>query len=274
MPIISLLTDYGTRDAYVGAIKGVILGIAPEATIVDVTHEIEPYNVAHAAFLLRQVWPWYPVGTVHLVVVDPGVGTERRIIVGKYAGQYVVAPDNGLVTWLHRDFACDAMHVAEDRRYFLPKLSATFHGRDIMAPVAAHLASGVKLRNFGRVADRLEMLPIAHRAERTERGWRGRAIYVDRFGNLVTNVQQEQLAPPRSAEAWEVSVDDVNVGSIRMTFSDTAVGSPVAYFGGAGLLEIAINQGRAVERFGATPIVEVSLTPNTSEHTSALSPIR
>lgn len=274
MPIISLLTDYGSRDAYVGVVKGVILGIAPQATIVDVTHEIEPFNVAHASFVLRQVWPWFPAGSVHLVVVDPGVGSERRIIVGKYAGQYVVAPDNGLVTWVHRDFACEALHVAEDRRYFLPKLSTTFHGRDIMAPVAAHLASGVTLRNFGRVADRLETLPMPLRAERMGPGWRGEVVYVDRFGNLVTNIQEEQLGSPRSAEAWGISVDGVNVGPIRMTFSDVAVGSPVAYFGGAGFLEIAINRGRAVERFGTTPVVEAALTPNTSENTSALTPKR
>lgn len=259
MPIIALLTDYGTRDGYVGAVKGVILGIAPQAMIVDLTHEIEPFNVAHGAFVLRQVWPWYPAGTVHLVVVDPGVGGERRIIVGKYAGQYVVAPDNGLVTWVHREFACEAMHVAEDRRYFLQQLSNTFHGRDIMAPVAAHLALGVKPRNFGRVADRLETLPVPHRAERTGRGWRGQVIHVDRFGNLVTNIHEEQMAPPRSVEALEVSVDGMRVGPILMTFSDAKAGTPVAYWGGAGFLEIAVNRGRAIERFGASPIIEVTL---------------
>ncbi len=259
MPIITLLTDYGTGDAYVGAVRGVILGIAPDATLVDITHEIEPFNVAHASFVLRQVWPWFPAGTVHVAIVDPGVGTDRRVIIGKYDGQSVVAPDNGMVTWLHRDFVCEGLHIAEDRRYFLPKLSSTFHGRDVIAPVGAHLASGVRMRNFGRVADRLEILPIPHRAESVESGWRGTVIYVDRFGNLVTNLHEVQWPGPQANRLSLVSVAGACIGPIHSTFADVPVGLPVAYFGGAGLLEIAINQGRAVDRFGRSPAIEVLL---------------
>ena len=263
MPIITLLTDYGSRDAYVGAVKGVILGIAPEATIIDITHEIDPFNVAHASFVMRQAWSWFPAGTVHVAIVDPGVGTDRRVIIGKYEGQCIVAPDNGLVTWLHRDFVCEGLHVAEDRRYFLPKVSTTFHGRDIMAPVGAHLANGIKLRNFGRVVDRLEILPIPHRADREGACWRGAVVYIDRFGTLVTNLHEDQWPGPQ-AERWSVvSVAGAPIGPVHSTFAEVPIGSPVAYFGGAGLLEIAINLGRAVDQFGSSPSVEVLVQPDT-----------
>ena len=253
MPIITLLTDFGTADPYVGELKGVILTIAPEARIVDITHDIEPFNVRQAAFILQQVWSRFPAGTIHLVVVDPGVGSQRRIILGQYAGRFVVAPDNGLLTWVHREHPPEAMHVVEDRRYFLPQISTTFHGRDIMAPVAAHLANGVKPRSFGRVTDRLEMLPIPHRAEPTERGWLGRVIYVDRFGTMVTNIREEQLRPPRGEQrSWEVLVNGVTVGPIRSAFCDVAPGTPLALIGASGFLEIAINQGSAAQRFGPT----------------------
>ncbi len=261
MAIIALATDYGTRDGYVGAVKGVILRIAPSATIVDVSHEIEPFNVGDGAFVLRQAWPWFPEGTIFVAVVDPGVGTARRILVGEFEGRFLVAPDNGLVTWVHREFRCEAMHVAEDRRYFLPELSSTFHGRDMMAPVAAHLANGVRPRSFGRATNQVEILPIPRRAARTSEGLLGRIVYVDRFGNLVTNVGREQLAPGSPDESWVVSIGGESVGTVRSTFADVAVGSPIAYVGAAGLLEIAINQGRAVDRFGNRAEVTVSVMP-------------
>mgnify|MGYP001566873033 CR=1 FL=1 len=265
MPIITLLTDYGTRDHYVGELKGVILTIAPAAQIVDITHDIEPFKVRQAAFVLQRVWARYPAGTIHLAVVDPGVGSDRRIILGQYAGRFVVAPDNGLVTWVHREYALEAMYVVEDRRYFLGQLSTTFHGRDIMAPVAAHLANGVQPRSFGRVTDRLEMLPIPARAEPTERGWLGCVIYVDRFGSMVTNIGEEQLQTPRGeARSWEVLVDGANIGPIRSTFCDVPSGTPLALIGGSGFLEISINQGSAVQRFAGSDAVRVEVRSKVS----------
>jgi S-adenosylmethionine hydrolase len=258
MPIITLLTDYGFGDHYVGELKGVILTIAPEAQVVDITHDIEPFNVRQAAFVLQRVWARYPAGTVHLAIVDPGVGSDRRIILGQYAGRFVVAPDNGLVTWVHREYAPEAMFIVEDRRYFLPQLSSTFHGRDILAPVAAHLANGVKPRCFGRVTDRLEMLPIPHRAEATDRGWLGGVIYVDRFGTMVTNIRDEQLRTPRGEQrSWEVVVNGTSIGPIRTAFCDVASGTALAMIGGSGFLEIAVNQGSAAQRFA--PLENVRL---------------
>ncbi len=260
MPIITLITDYGTRDAYVGALKGVILSLAPKAMLVDVTHDIEPYRIAHGAFVLRQIWPWFPQGTIHLAVVDPGVGSERRILLGQYEGQSVIAPDNGLLTFLHRDLPTESMRVVEERRFFLPAVSSTFHGRDIMAPVAAHLANGVKPREFGHLTDRLELLPMSYRAELVAETIRGDVLYVDRFGTLVTNVRQEQLKAPRVHQRdWEVTVNDESLGRICSSFHEVAPGRPVAFVGGSGFLEIGLNQGRAVDRFGPPEAVRVEV---------------
>lgn len=260
MAIIALTTDFGTRDHYVASMKGVILGIAPSVTIVDVTHEIEPHDVAQAAFVLRQVWSHFPPGTIHVVVVDPGVGTSRRILLGSYAGRWAVAPDNGLMTFVHRDFSPDAMYVVENRRYFGGDVSATFHGRDIMAPLAAHLAEGVKPRDVGRVPDRIELLSVPYRAGVETEGIRGIVLYVDRFGTLVTNIAADQLAAlDESAEPARVTIDGTSIGKIRLTFADVPPGDPVALVGGSGLLEIAVNRGRAVDRFGRDVAVRVEV---------------
>lgn len=256
MPIITLLTDYGLRDHYVGELKGVILSIAPQAQIVDISHDIEPFHVAQAAFVLHRVWSRFPAGTVHLVVVDPGVGSDRRIILGQYAGRFVVAPDNGLVTWVHRENEAEAMFVVEDRRYFLPQISSTFHGRDILAPVAAHLVNGVQPRAFGRTADRLEMLPMPHRGAAVDGGWLGSVIYVDRYGTIVTNIRVEQLRTSRGeVRSWDVLINGISIGPIRSAFGEVATGSALAIIGGSGFLEIAVNQGSAAQRFA--PLVNV-----------------
>jgi S-adenosylmethionine hydrolase len=260
MPVITLTTDYGTRDSYIGELKGVILSLASSVQMVDITHDIEPHNVLHGAFILRRIWPWYPRGTIHVAVVDPGVGSDRRIIIGQYAGQYLVAPDNGLVTLVHRETPAEAMYVVENRRYFMPQLSSTFHGRDIMAPVAAHLANGVSPKECGRATDHLEILPVAHRAESTADGLAGAVLYVDRFGTLVTNIDQEQVAGlGGSRRAAEVLVDGESIGPIRSAFCDVPEGSPVALIGSGGTLEVAINRGSAAERFGGNAVVRVQV---------------
>ncbi|MEK6675095.1 MAG: SAM-dependent chlorinase/fluorinase [Planctomycetota bacterium] len=259
MGVITLTTDFGLRDWYVGAMKGAILGVAPKAMVVDITHEIGPYDVVHGAFVLRQVVASFPVGTIHVVVVDPGVGSSRRILLGQYAGQYVIAPDNGLLTFLHRDVAVAEMVVVENRRYFSEMASTTFHGRDVMGPVAGHLHNGVRAKEFGRLTDRMEMLAVLHRAEVVGGEIRGEVLYVDRFGTLVTNIGLEQLAAPRVVEREaKVFVGDVAVGGIRAAYHEAAIGEPIALVGSAGYLEIAVNQGRAVDRFEGKPTIRVS----------------
>ncbi|MGH8597511.1 MAG: SAM hydrolase/SAM-dependent halogenase family protein, partial [Gammaproteobacteria bacterium] len=182
------------------------------------------------------------------------------IILGQYAGRFVVAPDNGLVTCVHREYAPEPMVIVEDRRYFLPQISSTFHGRDIMAPVAAHLANGVQARAFGRVTDCLEMLPFPQRAEATDGGWLGCVIYVDRFGGMVTNIREEQLRTPRGAQrSWVVLVNGTSIGPIRSAFCDVAAGATLAMIGGSGFLEIAVNQGSAAQRFAPIEHVRVEV---------------
>ena len=248
MRIVTLISDYGTRDHYVGALKGVILSVAPDVRLVDVTHEIDPHNVLAGAFVLRQIWPWFP----------PGVGTDRRIILGRYGGQYVVAPDNGLITLVHRDLPAEAMHVVENRQYFLPKLTATFHGRDLLAPVVGHLARGVEPRDFGPVAERLEMLSVSPCGDVTGDGVYGKVLYVDRFGTMVTNIRHDQLATIAGPSSpVDVEVDGASLGPIRSTYSDVPPGAPIALIGSCGLLEIAVNRGSAAERFGAVRSVRV-----------------
>jgi S-adenosylmethionine hydrolase len=251
LSIVTLITDFGTRDYYVGAMKGVLLGIAPSVQVVDVTHDIEPQDVAHAAFTLQQILYAYPRDTVHVVVVDPGVGSDRRIILGRYAGRYVIAPDNGLVTFVHGDGSPDILRILENRRYWNRTVSSTFHGRDVMAPVAAHLASGVSPDEFGPQTDRVELLPIPVRAECVGGCLTGCVLCVDRFGTLVTNIHRDQLAGlGDGGHVPDVSVEGEPIGPVRTTFSDVAVGMPVAFLGSADRLEIAVNRGRACDHFG------------------------
>ncbi len=248
--IIALTTDFGLRDYYVAAVKGVILGIAPNATIVDVTHEIEPHNVQQAAFVLLQVWPSYPAGTIHIAVVDPGVGSERRILLGRYAGQWVIAPDNGLVTFLHRELPVEVMHVVENRKFFAPALSSTFHARDIMAPVAAHLFQGTLPHEFGRTTDRIEMLSVNSQATITQNRVEGVVLYVDHFGTLVSNIRRDQIDRVAGSAGAQVSVNGQSIGTIHSTYSDVEPGEPVALWGSCDRLEVAVHRGRAVDRFG------------------------
>ncbi|MFQ5412950.1 MAG: S-adenosyl-l-methionine hydroxide adenosyltransferase family protein [Phycisphaerae bacterium] len=262
MPIIALTTDFGGVDYYVGALKGVILSIAPKAAVVDVTHDVPPQDVVHGAFVLRQVWRWYPRGTIHVAVVDPGVGGDRRILLAGYEGRYVIAPDNGLITWLHRGMKSDGVRVVENARYFLPQVSATFHGRDIMAPVAAHLANGVKAQSFGRATDRVAVVPLPRRAERTAGGIVGVVVYVDRFGTLVSNITRADVAAGAvRGRGWDVAVNGTDIGPLRDTFTDVRAGTPVAFIGSGDLLEIAVNHGSAIDRFGPAADVRVVLRP-------------
>lgn len=251
MSVIALLTDFGTRDHYAGVLKGVIAEISPRATVVDVTHDIEAHHIASGAFLLWQSWAWFPSETIFLVVVDPGVGTARRILIARYGSRHVVAPDNGLITFVHREYPLEAMCCAENRRYFGPGLSPTFHGRDIMAPIAAHLSRGVLLREFGRPADQVELLAIPSAAALSARGLSGRILHVDRFGTMITNVGAGQLEElQRGAPSARVRVNGIDIGRACTAFADVPPGSPVALIGSSGLLEIAVNRGRAIDRFG------------------------
>lgn len=261
MAIITLTTDFGTRDHYVAVMKGVIKSISPKSEIIDVTHDIDAHNVVHASFVLMNTVRWFPEGSIHIAVVDPGVGSDRRVLLAKFGGRYVVAPDNGLITMLHRTARIEEIRVVENGRYFLPGISSTFHGRDIMAPVAARLAEGVKPKEFGRATDRIETLPIEHRCDTFARRIRGAVLYVDRFGTMVTNIHRRELEAISAREnALEVRVNDERLGPIRGCYQEVAIGEMLGLVGSADYLEIAVNQGRAVDRYESIKDVRVEVS--------------
>ena len=247
--IITLLTDFGLIDPYAGVMKGVILSIHPQARLVDISHEVPPGDVRRAATLLQETYAFFPPGTIHLVVVDLGVGSARKPIGLKAVGQVFVGPDNGVFSTLLRDKdQCSIVHLTEER-FFLPALSHTFHGRDIFAPVAAHLARGAELMQMGPplndpICFDLPAVTSNHRY------LRGEVTRVDRFGNLITNI------PARTFESWMAgnrvlfTVGRLSLEAVGRTFSDVAKGHAVALVGSSGHLEIAVNQGRAMDRLG------------------------
>ena len=251
-PPITLMTDFGTRDQYVAEMKGVILQIAPQANVVDITHQIDPQDVVRAAFVLRQVWNWFPSGTVHVAVVDPGVGSRRRIIAGRYSGQYVVCPDNGLISMVHHELQLEAVHIVENRDYTLSNVSSTFHGRDIMAPVAAHLAGGVPIRSLGPPTNHVEVLRLAAPRPIVGPGLAGEVLCADRFGNLITNISRQALALVyRQRSNAQVYLDSQCIGPIRTAYHEVPAGQSLAVIGSSEYLEIAVNCGNAAETLAA-----------------------
>ncbi len=247
---ITLLTDFGLKDGYTGVMKGVIWGIAPEAQIADITHLIQPQNVLEGALALGRVAPYFPVDTIHVAVVDPGVGTARRPIAARLGAYYFVGPDNGLCTVLVEQArqAGGPIHFVHlnQPRYWLPEISNVFHGRDIFSPVAAHLANGIPLQDLGAPIDDPHLLELP-RPERTARGWRGQVIVVDNFGNLSTNLTKEHLA---DMQAVVVHVAGREIRGLVQTFGDRQPGELVALIGEAGDLAISIVNGDAARTLG------------------------
>jgi hypothetical protein len=232
--------------------KGAILSIAPDVNLVDVTHDIEPQNLMQAAFVLRQAWPAFPPETIHVVVVDPTVGSDRRILAARYNGRTVLAPDNGVISLVHRDGQVEAIHVIEQRNLFAASVSATFHGRDIFAPVAARLAGGMPLADVGPATDRITTFAIPHPHPHLDGSIEGEVIYVDTFGNLVTNLTPQELkrtSPTRNS--WNVTLRDRHIGPVRHTYADVPAGEPLALIGSTGWLEIAVNGGSAADALDA-----------------------
>lgn len=261
MALITLTTDFGCKDPYVAVMKGVILGIAPNARIVDVTHDVPPFNIVAAAHVLRAVRPWFPPGTIHVVVVDPGVGTDRRILLAQSANQLFLAPDNGVLTFAHREQAMQSVRVVENRNYFLSRVSNTFHGRDIFAPVAAHLANGVAPDRIGRPTDVLQLL-APDLAELTigADGVTGCVVWVDRFGNLVTNIHVRDLGPlVHPSRRAQVYVGNERIGPLLHRYGDAPAHAPLALIGSHDFVEIAVNQGSAAAKYGQGLHVRISV---------------
>jgi S-adenosylmethionine hydrolase len=231
-PILTLITDFGLSDHYVGSMKGVILGICPRARIVDISHEVSPYAIAEGAFLIAQAYGSFPRGTVHVVVVDPGVGSARRPILAKAAGQYFIAPDNGVLGII---FAREKhkVRVISNERYFRHPVSRTFHGRDIFAPVAAHLANGVAPAKIG---------PVIGDYARPDFEKAGVVLKVDRFGNVITSF--------RVAAAAQLIIGQTKVTRLVNNYTEARPGELVIIVGSSGYLEVSINQGSAAKKIG------------------------
>ncbi len=265
MPILTLLTDFGTEDEYVGVMKGVILSIAPHVRLVDLTHQIPPQDVRRAAFLLSNAVPFFPPDTVHLAVVDPGVGTARRPLAVRTPVGTFVGPDNGLFSYVLAEVPHWGAVELRNPAYRLRHVSSTFHGRDIFAPAAAHLAMGAPLEALGPPVTDPQRLPLPY-LELGD-GWlEGEVLHADRFGNLVTSIGRLRWEggrlllvpafrpnPPRyalSATAARVVAAGLELPGIRRTYGEVPSGSPLALVGSSGFLEIAVREGSAAEQLG------------------------
>ena len=248
MAVITLLTDFGYQDEYIGVVKGVILDINPAATIVDITHGIAPQDVAAAAYTLKAAFEYFPRGTVHVAVVDPEVGSQRDIVALKSAGHLFIAPDNGLLAPVIGDHGFEDGYLVENGNLFRQPVSRTFHGRDKFAPVAAHLSAGLPLKAVGRPMEmaRLRMLNISEPHMDQAGTLVGEVVRVDRFGNLITNIHSRHLAELQ-AEELRTTVCGRVIINLADSYFQGAVNAPLAILGSHEYLEIAVNGGSAAE---------------------------
>jgi S-adenosylmethionine hydrolase len=233
-PIITLTTDFGLRDYYVAAMKAVLIQHCPDARLIDVTHQVPRHDILCGSITLERAIDGFPQGTVHLAVIDPGVGTDRRIVIVEINGQLVVCPDNGLITWAWKLHESSKGHELTWR----PKNSShTFHGRDVMAPAAGKLAAGASINSLSRPIDDPVLLDIEPSADMF-----GRIIHIDVFGNATTNIEHRLV---RQIDIKNVRVRGKRLGKLRRTYWDVAPGKPLALIGSSGLLEIAVRDGDA-----------------------------
>jgi S-adenosylmethionine hydrolase len=250
LPVITLLTDFGSSDHYVGAMKGILLGICPDAQIVDISHEIAPYAITEAAFTLSQAWTCFPDGTVHLVVVDPGVGSARRPLLVEAAGHRFVAPDNGVLTMLYDAVPAHEVREITASRYFRQPVSLTFHGRDIFAPIAAHLANGLAPMEVGTRIGDYQRFSFAKPAQTGPNTWTGTILKADRFGNLITNFHSETWRQLMN-EPFEMRVGMRPVSRMASNYAEMPAGEPFVIAGSAGFLEVSVNRESAAKALGA-----------------------
>lgn len=246
--IIALLTDFGLKDPYVGVMKGVILRINPEARIIDLSHDIPPQGILDAYFLLSNSYPYFPDGTLFLTVVDPGVGSDRRILAVETDAYTFVAPDNGVLGFLKKEGKIRRAVAVQNPRYALAPVSHTFHGRDIFAPAAAHLSRGLDLAKLGPATDHIHRIaPPAPRINR-EGVLTGEVVSIDRFGNLVTNIPGEPIA---SADSVEIRIGKTVIDRLARSYAEGRKGKLFAIVGSTGNLEVSVNKGNAAEKTGA-----------------------
>jgi len=248
--IITLLTDFGERGPYVASMKGVILGINPEARIVDITHQIPPQDILEAAYILHTSHRYFPKGTIHIIVVDPGVGSRRRIIALKTEDHIFIAPDNGVLSLILKNEETKEIIEITNEKYFLKPVSDTFHGRDIFSPVAAYLSKGIPLRNLGKRIEKIKELKIAKPEVKKEK-LVGRIIHIDRFGNLVTNIDRKTLSKLKiKNEKVKIEIGKRKITGVKKYYISVKRGELLALFGSSGFLEISVNLGNASKVLG------------------------
>lgn len=261
--IITLTTDFGLQDYYVSAMKAVMLGISPSSRFIDISHDIPPHDVMAAAWILNNSAFLYPENTVHLTVVDPGVGTSRRPVALKVNNQFFVGPDNGLFTLVIQDYDYEAVELNNSDFWAIDTPSSTFHGRDIFAPVAAHLAEDHNLSKFGDTVDELYKykwaIPVADRD-----GVQGWIIHIDRYGNLITNIGEQLIREHIGEGSYNIYVGNTKIREIVDTFASVSEGEPAAYIGSSGMLEIAINKGDAKQMLDIEKGSQISIIFNQS----------
>jgi S-adenosylmethionine hydrolase len=275
-PIITLLTDFGHRDPFVGIMKGVILALCPMANIVDLCHETAAYDIIEAGFTLQSAVRFFPSGTIHVAVVDPGVGGPRRPLLAIIGDSLFVAPDNGLLSYPMAYAQVQSVRAITSQEFFLHPVSSSFHGRDVFAPVAGHLAAGVEPERFGpeitdpvRVAiPRCSLVPPGV--------LKGEIVWIDRFGNCVTNIQAEDLEQFRSRRPGDIRafLDGRPVGKVVQFFGEAGPGGRGALIGSTGHLELFLNQGNLAEEWGARRGAPVHLEAEEISDLARLPPAR
>jgi S-adenosylmethionine hydrolase len=265
--IVSLTTDFGLVDPFVGVMKGVIAAIAPAAQVIDITHAVAAFDALDGALAIWQAWRYFPAETVHVVVVDPGVGSDREAILSRMGNHWFVAPDNGVLTLVEREVLRTGRHAWYRRiinpRYMLPVQSTTFHGRDIFAPAAAHLAAQiatgkVAAETFGPVAESIVQLPVPVPIHKPDGSIEGVILKSDKFGNLLTNLTANDL--PKALDDWELEIGSLRIRRFARFYAEVGRGEVVAILGSSGLLEIAMNRGSAREEMGIAPGKMLRLT--------------
>jgi len=246
--LITLTTDFGQADHFVGAMKGVILGIAPRARIVDITHEIPPFELGEASFAIAQAWSYFPKGTAHVVIVDPGVGPSRHPILVEAAGQYFIEPDNGVLSMIY-DASPHKVRIISNPKMMRKQVSRTFHGRDVFAPAAAHLANGASPGQFGKIVRDYVRSWLFKPARTNGHVWSGSILKVDRFGNLVTNLHIDAFDEIKT-RPFELRIGLERIHRLALTYAEVDIGELFAIVGSSGYIEVAANQASAAGKLG------------------------
>lgn len=249
MSVISLITDFGLKDNFVGVMKAVILKINPQVHIIDISHALEPQDIMEAALMLQSSYNYFPSGTVHLVVVDPGVGSRRKKLLVKTKNYFFVAPDNGVLSMTLKEDAPVKIIEITEQKYFLKPISRTFHGRDIFAPVCAYISKGKPLERFGRTIKSFKDLELP-KVKTDTKGLTGEVIHIDHFGNLISNIPKDTLESFIKGKKVKIHIKGKTINKISGSYFKAVRLRPLALIGSSNYLEIALNRGSAKNYFG------------------------